>query len=76
MRAPPAAVKHTIGQPRSIAARAAVMKPSPAAMPSDPPMKAKSWTSTTAYSSCMRPKPIDMTSLVPDALRAEVRRSR
>ena len=48
MRAPPAAVKQTMGQPRFTASRAAAMKASPAAMPSDPPMKAKSCTMTTA----------------------------
>ncbi len=55
MRAPPAAVKATSGALRATAASAAAMKPSPAAMPSEPPMKAKSCTSTTAGTSLILP---------------------
>ena len=42
IRAPPAAVKQISGTLRATASRAALMKASPAAMPSDPPMKVKS----------------------------------
>ncbi len=55
MRAPPAAVKATMGTPRLAASLAAAMKPSPAAMPSEPPINAKSCTSTTAATSLMVP---------------------
>ena len=47
MRAPPEAANSTNGAGASTAARMAVMIASPAAMPSEPPMKAKSWTATT-----------------------------
>ena len=44
MRAPPEAMKRTKGVLRCTAARIAAMIASPAAMPSEPPMKAKSCT--------------------------------
>ena len=75
IRAPPAAVKTTRGQFRSTAARAAAMKASPAAMPSEPPMKVKSWTMTTAGVPSSSPKPMAMVSRRPLALRAAASRS-
>ena len=51
------------------------MKLSPAAMPSEPPMKWKSCTITTAGTVRISPTPIATASRSPVVLRAEVRAS-
>ena len=51
------------------------MKPSPAAMPSEPPMKAKSCTMTTARAPPIVPRAIVTVSFAPVALRAAASRS-
>ena len=56
MRAPPEATKNTKGHFLATAERMAVMMASPAAMPSEPPMKPMSWTAITMGRSSIVPK--------------------
>ena len=74
MRAPPAAVNTTSGVRRATAVSQARMKASPAPMPSEPPMKAKSCTSTVVSTPRIEPTPMAMASSRPVFLRAAVRR--
>ncbi len=70
MRAPAAAVKITSGALRRSASSAACTKVSPAAMLSEPAMKAKFCASTTASTPSMRPTAAAIESRSPVALRA------
>ncbi len=75
MRAPPEETKSTKGDFRCTAVRMAVMIASPAAMPSEPPMKAKSCTAITMGRPSSVPVPARMASSAPVFCRASLSRS-
>ena len=63
------------GVPRSTAVSRPLIPASPAAMPSEPPMKSKSCTATTTGSPSSLPRPSLIASLRPVLVRASLRRS-
>jgi hypothetical protein len=75
MRAPPEAANSTHGVPRATAVSMPVMIASPAAMPSEPPMKPKSCTTTVVSSPSTGPTPTRTASCMPVLARASLRRS-
>src|SRR4029453_3777612 len=72
MRAPPEAAKMMNGVPLSTAVSSPLITASPAAMPSEPPMKSKSCTPITTGKPSSLPKPSLMASLVPVLARASL----
>ena len=75
MRAPPDEMKKMKGVFFSTALRMAVMMASPAAMPSEPPMKAKSCTAIVTGKPSSSPTPAWMESSTPVLVRASLMRS-
>ena len=75
MRAPPDEMKKMKGVLFSAAFLMAVTMASPAAMPSEPPMKAKSCTATVTGKPSSSPVPAWMQSSTPFLVRASLMRS-
>ena len=75
MRAPPEAANRMKGVPRSTAVSKPLMTASPAAMPSEPPMKSKSCTPIVTGRPSSLPKPSLTASFMPVLVRASFRRS-
>ena len=68
MRAPPEAEKTISGALRATARSAAITRPSPTAVPIEPPMKSKSSSAMTVVRPPIRPLATTSASLVPSAL--------